>query len=336
MATKVAVIGVSGFTGEELIELLLSHPKVEITYISAILEKELKISELFPKFKKRLDLLCENLNLEKAGQAADIFFLALPHRVSYTFAPFFLKKKKTVIDLSADYRLKDIKIYEKFYKAKHADVDNLQTAVYGLPEFYRAQIAKAKLIANPGCYPTVSILSIAPLLKEGLIENIIIDAKSSITGAGRKPALEYHFAHLSGNLFSYKPFGHQHLPEINQILSEVSQKKSEVRFTPHVVPTERGILATVYADLTMDINVEKLNLIYEKYYKNEPFVRLFKQSLPQLKDVAGTNFCDIGFQVEDRKITIVGVIDNLIKGAAGQAVQNMNIIMGWEETLGLL
>lgn len=336
MPNKVAIIGVSGFTGEELVKILLSHPKAEITYISAIVEKELKFSELFPRFKNRLDLICKNLDQEEAAQAAEVFFLALPHRVSYTIAPFFLRKKKLVIDLSADYRLKDIKVYEKFYKAKHADVTNLQSAVYGLPEFYRDKIKKAKLIANPGCYPTVSILSIAPLLREGLLENIIIDAKSSITGAGRKPALEYHYAHLSGNLFGYKPFGHQHLPEINQILSEVGQRKTEVRFTPHVVPTERGILATIYADLTMDITAEKLNAIYEKCYKNEPFVRLFRQNLPQLKDVAGTNFCDIGFQVEERKIVIVGAIDNLIKGAAGQAVQNMNIMLGFDETLGLL
>jgi N-acetyl-gamma-glutamyl-phosphate reductase len=336
MSTKVAIIGASGFTGEELAKILLSHPKVEITYISAIVEKELKFNELFPRFKNRVDLVCKNLNQEEAAQAADIFFLALPHRVSYTIAPFFLKKKKLVIDLSADYRLKDLKVYEKFYKAKHADVTNLQTAAYGLPEFYRDKIKKAKLIANPGCYPTVSILSIAPLLREGLLENIIIDAKSSITGAGRKPSLEYHYAHLSGNLFAYKPFGHQHLPEINQILSEISQRKTEVHFTPHVVPTERGILATIYADLTLDITVEKLNTIYEKCYKNEPFVRTFKQNLPQLKDVVSTNFCDIGFQVEGRKIVIVGVIDNLIKGAAGQAVQNMNIMLGFDETLGLL
>ncbi|MDP2924265.1 MAG: N-acetyl-gamma-glutamyl-phosphate reductase [Candidatus Omnitrophota bacterium] len=336
MPTKVAVIGASGFTGEELIGILLSHPKVEITYISAILEKELKISELFPKFKKKIDLLCENLNQDKAAQTADVFFLALPHKVSQTIAPFFLRKKKIVIDLSADYRLKDPKVYEKFYKAKHADLANLAQAIYGLPEFYRDKIKKAKLIANPGCYPTVSILSTAPLLKEGLIENIIIDAKSSITGAGRKPALEYHYAHLNGNLFCYKPFGHQHLPEINQILSEISQKKNEVRFSPHVIPADRGILATIYADLTMDITVEKLGAIYEKYYESEPFVRIFKQDLPKLKDVVGTNFCDIGFQIEGRKIVIVGVIDNLIKGAAGQAVQNMNIMMGWDETLGLL
>lgn len=334
--TKIAIIGASGFTGEELIEILLSHPAAEITYISSILDKEVKFSELFPKFKNRIDLLCKNLNQEEAAEAADVVFLALPHKVSYNIAPFFLKRKKIVIDLSADYRIKDTAVYEKYYKAKHMDITNLEAAVYGLPEFYRDKIKKAQLIANPGCYPTVSILSIAPLLKEGLIENIIIDAKSSITGAGRKPALEYHYAHLSGNMFCYKPFGHQHLPEINQILSQISGKKTQVHFTPHVIPVERGILATIYADLTEDVTADKLEAVYDKYYKSEPFVRLFKQNLPQLKNVAGTNFCDIGYAVDARKIVIVGAIDNLRKGAAGQAVQNMNLMLGLDETTGLL
>jgi N-acetyl-gamma-glutamyl-phosphate reductase len=174
------------------------------------------------------------------------------------------------------------------------------------------------------------------LLKENLIKNVIIDAKSGITGAGRKSALEYHYAHLSGNLFSYKPFGHQHLPEINTILSEITHKEISLRFTPHVIPAERGILITVYANLTGKTDTDKLNAIYEKYYQKEPFVRFFKQNLPQLKDVIGTNFCDIGFQIEGENIVIIGVIDNLIKGAAGQAVQNMNIMSGLAETTGLL
>ena len=333
---KVAVLGASGFTGEKLIELLLGHPGVEIGYLSAKLDKQLKISELFPRFAKRLDLVCEDLDLEKAAASAQVIFLALPHKVSCQVAPFFLKKKKIVIDLSADYRLKNTAVYEEYYKAEHKDKENIKKAVYGLPEFFRPQIKKAKLIANPGCYPTVSTLSLAPLLKEGLIKNIIIDAKSGITGAGRKAALEYHYAHLNGNLFSYKPFDHQHLPEINQVLSQISRKKTEVRFTPHVIPAERGILATIYADLTKTLSSDKVLAVYNKYYKDEFFIRLFANKLPQLKDVIESNFCDIGFSIEGKKITIVGVIDNLIKGASGQAVQNMNIIMGFKETEGLL
>ena len=333
---KVAVLGASGFTGEKLIELLLGHPSVKISYLSAKIEKQLKISELFPRFAKRLDLICEDLDLEEAAASAQVIFLALPHKISHQVAPFFLKKKKIVIDLSADYRFKDTAVYEQYYKTEHKDKANLKKAVYGLPEFFRAQIKKTKLVANPGCYPTVSTLSLAPLLKEGLVKNIIIDAKSGITGAGRKAALEYHYAHLNGNLFSYKPFSHQHLPEINQVLSEISKKKVEVRFTPHVIPAERGILATIYADLTKALNREKVLAVYNKYYKNEPFIRLFANKLPQLKDVIESNFCDIGFSVEGKKITIVGVIDNLIKGASGQAVQNMNIVLGFKEATGLL
>lgn len=333
---KIAIIGASGFTGEELVKISLSHPGVEVVYLSAILEKEIKFSDLFPRFKDRIDLVCKNLDQEEAARIADVIFLALPHKVSYTIAPFFLKKQKIVIDLSADYRLKNTALYEKYYKAKHIDSVNLQSAIYGLPEFYRDQIKQAKLIANPGCYPTVSILSIAPLLKEGLIENIIIDAKSSISGAGRKPVLEYHYVHLNENMFCYKPFGHQHLPEINEILSEIGGKKIQVQFTPHVIPIDIGILATVYADLKAEVTVDKVNSIYEKYYKNEPFVRLLGQNLPQLKNVARTNFCDIGFQIQEKKIIIVGAIDNLMKGAAGQAVQNMNIMLGFDETTGLL
>ncbi len=332
---NVAVIGATGFTGEKLINILLGHPKVTVNYICAKIEKDLPYSEIFAAFKHKLDMVCKNLDIEEAASKCDVVFLALPHKISLQIAPVFLKKKKIVIDLSADYRLKDSKIYEQFYKIKHTDADNLEKAVYGLPEFYRKNIKNAKLIANPGCYPTVSILSTAPLLKEGLIENVIIDAKSGITGAGRKAALEYHYAHLNGNLFGYKPFNHQHLPEIEQILSDIANVDIKLRFTPHVIPAERGIFTTIYAKLTKSISESDLNGIYQECYKNEPFVRYFGQKLPQLKDVVNTNFCDIGFGKQGKEILIVGAIDNLIKGASGQAVQNMNIMLGFDETLGL-
>lgn len=335
MAIKVAVIGASGFTGEKLVEILLKHPGVTLSYISAKLEKEIKFSQLFPRFQNKFDLVCKNLDTEEAVALADIIFLALPHKLSFEIAPFFLKRNKRVIDLSADYRLKNTSLYEMFYQTQHKDTENLKTAVYGLPEFYRLNIKKAALIANPGCYPTVSILSIAPLLKENIIEDIIIDAKSGITGAGRHPGLEYHFAHLSGNLFSYKPFKHQHLPEITQILSEIAQKKIDLRFTPHVIPAERGILITVYANVSKSLSIDEINSLYERMYGNEPFIRFYKQHLPQLKDVLETNFCDIGVQLEDNNIVVVGAIDNLIKGASGQAVQNMNIMLGIDEKTGL-
>lgn len=333
---KVAVLGATGFAGEKLIEILLRHPKVQINYVCAKVEKAQKFSTIFPHFKNKLDMVCANPDLEEAAERAEVIFLALPHKISHLVAPFFLKRGKLVVDLSADYRLKNSKVYEKFYKVKHKDLNNLKKAVYGLPEFYKEKIKKAKLIANPGCYPTVSILSLAPLLKEGLIKNIVIDAKSGVSGAGREAASAYHCANPDGNLYSYKPFDHQHLPEIEQILSGISKKKVLLRFTPHVIPIDRGILATIYADLNKPVKESRVNSIYAKYYKKAVFVRLTKQKLPQLKDVVGSNFCDIGFQIKDKKIVIVGVIDNLIKGAAGQAVQNMNIALGWNEKLGLL
>ncbi|MCF7907416.1 MAG: N-acetyl-gamma-glutamyl-phosphate reductase [Candidatus Omnitrophica bacterium] len=333
---KAAVLGATGFTGEKLIEILLNHPKVQIGYICAKVEKIQKFSTIFPHFKNKLDMVCANPDLEQAAKLAEVIFLALPHKLSYTVAPFFLEKGKLVVDLSADYRLKDPKVYEQFYKAKHKDLKNLKNSVYGLPEYYKEKIKKAKLIANPGCYPTVSTLSLAPLLKEGVVKNVIIDAKSGISGAGRNPDLTYRYDHLSGNLFGYKLFDHQHLPEIEQVLSNISKKKVSLRFTPHVIPAERGILATIYADLVKPVKENTVNSIYAQYYKKAPFVRLFKQKLPQLKDVVGSNFCDIGFQIKDKKIVIIGTIDNLIKGAAGQAVQNMNIALGWDEKLGLL
>ncbi len=332
---KVAVLGATGFTGEKLVEILLNHPKVEIVYLSAVVEKASSFSSIFPHFKGKLDLVCDNLDLKKAS-AADVIFLSLPHRVSFLYAPYFLDKAKVVIDLSADYRLQDTKVYKDYYGTEHKDKNNLKQAVYGLPEFFKPKIKKAKLIANPGCYPTVSILSLAPLLKEGIIakEDIIIDAKSGITGAGRKAALDYHYAHLNQNLKAYKVFGHQHLPEINQILGEIAKVKVDLQFSPHLIPMERGILITVYAKTKKKASAKDINSIYKKYYSNAPFVRVF-DFLPSLKDVINTNCCDIAFVLSGSKIVIVGCIDNLIKGASGQAVQNMNIIFGWDEALGL-
>jgi N-acetyl-gamma-glutamyl-phosphate reductase len=332
---KVAVLGATGFTGEKLIEILLNHPKVEINYISAVVEKAASFSSIFPHFKGKLDLICDNLDLKKAA-SADVIFLSLPHRVSFLYAPYFLDKGKVVIDLSADYRLHDTKVYKDYYGIEHKDKNNLKQAVYGLPEFFKPKIKKAKLIANPGCYPTVSILSLAPLLKEGIItkDDIIIDAKSGITGAGRKAALDYHYAHLNQNLKAYKVFGHQHLPEINQVLGEITKSKIDLQFSPHLVPMERGILITVYAKLKKKVSFKAIQSVYKKYYQNAPFVRVF-DCLPSLKDVIQTNYCDIGFALSEKRLVIVGCIDNLIKGASGQAVQNMNIIFDWDEALGL-
>ncbi len=332
---KVGVIGATGFTGEKLVELLLNHSEAELTYISAKLEKEVGFSEVYPKFIKKIGLKCKDLDLAEAANTADLLFLAVPHTVSFNLAPFLLKKKKKVIDLSADYRIHDPKIYKHFYKVSHRDKKNLDKAVYGLPEFYRDSIKDTQLLANPGCYPTVSILSLAPVIKEKCVDDIIIDAKTGVTGGGRKPSLQFHYAHLSGNMFGYKLFSHQHTPEIDQILKEISGFKTSVLFTPHIIPSERGILVTIYAKLKKAMTKKDILDLYKGQYKDEPFVRILSDRLPQLKDVVDTNFCDIGMEVRGKQLIIIGTIDNLLKGASGQAVQNMNIMLRLDEKAGL-
>ena len=267
----------------------------------------------------------------------DLIFLALPHKVSMQFAPIFLKSGKKVIDLSADYRL-PADIYKKWYGMEHKDKADIKKAVYGLPEANRAHIKKADLIANPGCYPTSVILPGMPLLKEGIVDtkSIIADSKSGVTGAGRKALLSIIFSEVNENLKCYKPNVHQHKPEIDQELSKAAGKDMEIVFTPHLIPMNRGILSTIYFTLKKEMSTKTLLSIYKKFYKNEPFVRILDNALPQIKDVVNTNFCDIGLSVKGKKLIVVSCIDNLLKGAAGQAVQNMNIMCGLDEKKGLI
>ncbi len=334
---KVAVIGASGFTGEMLVSLLYNHPQVDLNYLSVRTDKSIKFSDLFPKYRNKIDITCHNLDKEEAAKN-DIVFLSLPHKVSFEQAGFFLDKGKVVIDLSADYRIKDLGIYKKYYGVDHGDSQNLAQAVYGLPEFMSDKIKSSKLIANPGCYPTASLLSSLPLFKEKIVENeIIIDAKSGISGAGKKAKQEYGYTLINDNLWAYKPLVHQHLPEMVQEIKNIGGFDVNLRFCPHVIPTERGIYTTAYFWPKRDLDYNQVKDIYLKYYQNAPFVRVL-DTLPVLKDVVGTNFCDIGFGFsEDKKMLIVcSAIDNLIKGAAGQAIQNMNIICGFDQTTGLL
>lgn len=338
MVIKTAVLGATGFTGEKLVEILLGHPEAEISYLSSRTEKAVLYSKLFPKFKKRKDLTCEPLDIAKAAEGADVLFLSLPHTVSAEFVPFLLKKKKKVIDLSADYRLKDVEVYKKYYGVTHKDKKNLKQAVYGLGELFKDEIKQAELIANPGCYATSVILPLFPLLKDNLVEkDIIVDAKSAITGAGRKAALDYHYSNVADNIWAYKPFVHQHVPEIAQVLRDSAGKTVELVFVPQVIGVEAGIYSTIYVSFKNKVDVSKIQNVYKKYYKDSPFIRICGD-LPKLKNVVGTNFCDMGFAVDSsgKKGVIVSCIDNLIKGAAGAAVQNMNIMMGWEETRGLI
>jgi len=338
---NVGIVGATGYAGEELIDILLKHPQARITNISAKIDKPRDIADIFPKFKGRISMLCKEPDLKEIAAKCELVFLALPHTVSMEIAPKLLKAGKKVIDLSADYRLKDTKVYEKFYNTKQKDKLNLSCAVYGLPEIYRLKIKQAKLIANPGCYPTVSILALAPIVAFGSAEpgSIIIDAKSGVTGAGRKIAEGFLFSEINEDFKAYKVNAHQHAPEIDQELSKLAGKKLHVTFVPHLLPLNRGILATIYVMKTQNARRKAQNLIslYKKFYKKEPFVRIKEEgSFPRLKDVVNTNFCDIGIKDEADKIIIVAAIDNLSKGASGQAVQNFNIMYNFPESMGLL
>ena len=335
---KVGVIGATGYTGEELIKILASHKDVKLTLLEAILEEELPISDIFPVLKGRVDLICKKPNLKEAIEKTDLVFLALPHTVSMTVAPELLKSGKIVIDLSADYRL-DVAEYEKWYKVKHKDVGNIEKAVYGLPEILKEKIKKAKLIANPGCYPTSALLAILPLVKKEIIalNTIVIDSKSGATGAGRKAHLSLSFSEVNESVKAYKINEHQHKPEINMGIKKLTNKNADVIFVPHLIPINRGILSTVYMDLSKETSSVAVTQIYREFYKGKPFVRVMnEETLPTIRDVQNTNYCNIGVKVTGKKVIAISCIDNLLKGAAGQAVQNMNIMCGFEETEGLI
>jgi len=340
---NIAICGATGYTGLEIIRILLIHPKVAIKALTAKIDKPEKISEIFPELKGKLDMVCDNelvvSNLAKKG--IDVVFLALPHRVSMEYASKFVDKGILVIDLSADFRLKDTRIYEKYYGQKHIYKSYLAQSVYGLPELYKNKIKKAKLIANPGCYPTGSILALAPLLSKKIADTkqIIIDAKSGVTGAGRKAALGLIFAEVAENMMAYKIGTHQHMPEIEQELGNIAKKSVKLLFTPHLMPLRRGILTTAYVSLKEKADASKLLRLYRSFYDKSDFVKVYDDgTLPAVGDIVNTNNCGIGISVSQDKKTaiIVSAIDNLQKGASGQAVQNMNIACGFKETLGLV
>ena len=336
---KVAVVGATGYAGFELIKILLGHPEVTITSVSGKVEKAEKISDIFPVFKSQLDLVCDNVDVPAISKEAGFIFLALPHKVSMMFVPDFLKAGKKVIDLSADYRLKETAVYEKWYGTKHTSPGLLKEAVYGLPEIYKEEITKAKFIANPGCYPTGSILGCAPMVSKGLIDisQIIIDAKSGVTGAGRAASLALNFAEVNENFKAYKINQHQHMPEIDQGLSNAAGLKIEVTFTPHLVPMNKGLLSTIYFTLKKEESAAGLLALYKDFYKDAPFVRVLGEGVfPETKNVYSTNYCDIGIKVTGKRAIVITAIDNLWKGAASQAVQNMNLMMGYGETAGLV
>jgi len=338
---NVGIVGVTGYTGEELIRLLLNHPQVKISGLFSGSAFGKPISKIFPKFSGKLELVCSKADIKNIVDKCDVVFLALPHTSSMDLVPQLIKAGKRVIDLSADYRLKDSKVYEEFYQYKHKDKPNLKASVYGLPELCRAEIKKAKIVANPGCYPTAAILALAPLVALGPVDfnSIIIDAKSGVSGAGRKKTEEFFSSRDKEDFKAYKVGVHQHTPEINQALSKLAGKKINVTFVPHLLPVRAGILETIYVQKIQNskFKIQEPVDLYKKFYKNEPFVRIKAQGeFPGLKDAVGTNFCDIGIMNNPDSVIIICAIDNLIKGASGQAVQNMNIMYGFPETMGLL
>lgn len=337
---NVGIVGATGYTGEKIVDILLKHSQVRTSYVCAKVDKAQKLSEIFPHFNGKIDLVCDNLDVDKALKTCDLIFLAVPHKISMEIAPLFLRGGKIVIDLSADYRLKNTEEYKTWYGLAHKDKKNLETAIYGLPELYREKIKKAKLIANPGCYPTAAILALAPALTAEIIDtsSIIIDAKSGVTGAGRKASLDFFFSEINENLKAYKINEHQHMPEINQFLSILASKKISACFVPHLIPMNRGILETIYVKLNKVKSEKDIIALYKRFYKTEAFVRVYDAGIiPQTRNVLDTNCCDIGFKVDKNKklLIIVAAIDNLMKGAASQAVQNMNIVCGFKENTGL-
>jgi N-acetyl-gamma-glutamyl-phosphate reductase len=333
---KAAIIGVTGYVGQELFRILSLHPNVEISHITSVSYQGKELSEIYENFNKTTTLICTDADIEKIAEEADIMFLALPHGIASKKINQSILNKCKVIDLGADFRLKSKDVYESWYAEKHESEELLAQAVYGLCELNREKIKKASLIANPGCYTTCSILSLTPLLKEKLIDtdSIIIDAKSGVTGAGRSLNLATSYCETNESVKAYKIASHRHTPEIEQELSIAAGKEITLSFTPHLVPMNRGILTTSYAKLKKKVSYQKVKAVYEKYYKDEYFIRLTKENVfPETKWVKGSNFVDIGFKIDERtnNIIVIGAIDNLIKGAAGQAVQNMNIIFGFDE-----
>lgn len=334
---RVAIIGASGYTGAESIRIILGHSEARLTYLTALPEECGAVEDVFPQFKGRCDLEIEPLDMDEISGVADVALCCLPHKVSMGFVPKLLEAGLKVVDFSADYRLKDTEVYEKFYQVKHTDTANLAGAVYGLPELFREQITGADLVANPGCFPTGAVLAIAPLLKEGIIEtdSIIVNAVTGASGAGKNPSVKFHFPNMNENMFPYGIGVHRHMPEMEQVASEVAGADVRILFQPHAGPFDRGILSTVYCQPRQDIGNERLLKLYNDFYKAERFVRV-RSDAPGIKDVAGTNYCHVFARSVKGKIVCFSAIDNLVKGASGQAIQNMNILFGLDEALGLI
>jgi N-acetyl-gamma-glutamyl-phosphate reductase len=339
VVVNIGIYGGSGYTGQELLRLLVGHPGVKVVAATSRRYAGVPVSEVYPVFSGLTDLVYTDASPEAVADLADITFLALPHGVSMSIAPIFMEAGRKVIDLSADFRIRASAIYEEWY-GKHTASELLGESVYGLPELYRDQIRNTRLVANPGCYPTSVILGLAPLLRSGWIdtESVIADSKSGVSGAGRDPQIASLYCEVDGGFKAYKVGRHRHTPEIEQELSAISGQEMVISFTPHLLPVKRGILSTIYAKLNKERTSEEAAALYQAFYREECFVRVCRAGqFPNLSSVVGSNYCDIGVTVDKRtgRIIILSVIDNLIKGAAGQAIQNMNLLCGLREDTGL-
>ena len=338
---RVAICGGSGYAGGELLRILSNHPLVTITSVTSEKSAGKSVIDLFPNLHQYSNLTYEPLRPRGILDKADVFFMALPHGESQEAVDFFFREGKRVIDLSADYRLKDPKIYQQWYKVEHKFQKTLKKAVYGFPELYRKKISETHLVANPGCYPTGAILGIFPSVKNKLIDvgSIVIDSTSGTSGAGRKAEIAFSYCEVNEGFRAYAIATHRHTPEIEQEISAIAGKDIKVNFTPHLAPFDRGILSTIYARLTKPIDTKRALEIYKKVYINEPFVKVLENGrFPNVKNVRGTNCCEIGLSVNKRTNTLIVItaIDNLVKGASGVAVQNMNIMTGFDEKTGLV
>ena len=340
--TRVAIVGASGYGSRELFRLLLNHPGARVVAATSRQDEATRVDALHPSLAGRTDLACQPFDADRIAEAADVAFLGLPHTASLEATPQLRRRGVRVIDLSADYRLTDAQVYADWYGHTHTDPEGLAEAVYGLPELFRTKIPPAGLIANPGCYTSASILALAPLIAEDKVERagIIVDAKSGVSGAGRSPKLTTHFPECNESLSAYNVGKHRHTPEIDQVLTDVGRGRGrgepvEVIFTPHLVPMDRGIFATVYAVPRETVSEHDLMGLYRDFYAASPFVRVVGH-LPSTKDSAFTNFCDVTVRVVRGRIVVLACLDNLVKGAAGVAVQNFNLMFDHPETTALL
>lgn len=337
---KVGIIGSTGYAGQELVRILLQHKEVKILWYGSKSYIDKKYYEVFGNMFQLVDAICLDDNMEELANQVDVIFTATPQGLCASLVNEEVLTKVKIIDLSADFRIKDVNTYETWYNLTHQSPEYIEEAVYGLCELNREQVKKARLVANPGCYPTCTTLTIYPLLKEGLIDgnSIIIDAKSGTSGAGRGAKLNNLFCEVNENIKAYGVTNHRHTPEIEEQLSYAAGEEIKINFTPHLVPMNRGILITAYANLKQSVTYEEVKAVYDKYYGNEYFVRVLEQDVcPETRWVEGSNYVDVNFKIDSRtnRIIMMGAMDNLVKGAAGQAIQNMNLMFGLEENEGL-